>query len=100
MQGMLQEVALGADKVIFTRAKHNPRAVDADELMSDFTELSGKMAQCAPKLEEALRLASRAVSREDIIVVTGSFYLAGEARKFFLDLANKKKKSPPPVASK
>ncbi|QDU32910.1 Folylpolyglutamate synthase [Poriferisphaera corsica] len=92
INGMLQEVALGADKVIFTRAKHNPRAVDAEDLMSDFTEMSGKMAQCAPKLEDALRLASRAVSREDIIVVAGSFYLAGEARKFFLDLAGKKNK--------
>lgn len=83
--GMLRQIALGADKVIFTRAKANPRATEPEELMSRFNELSGKMAQTAPSLEDALRLASRAVSREDLIVVTGSFYLAGEAKKFFAD---------------
>ncbi|WP_432799213.1 bifunctional folylpolyglutamate synthase/dihydrofolate synthase [Poriferisphaera sp. WC338] len=90
--GMLNEVSLGADKVIFTRAKQNPRAMDPDDLMGEFTEMSGKMAQCETKLEDALKLASRAVSREDIIVVAGSFYLAGEARKFFIDMAAKKAK--------
>jgi len=83
--GMLGQIALGADKVIFTRAKGNPRAVEPDELMRKFNDLSGKMAQTAPRLEDALQLAGRAVSREDLVVVTGSFYLAGEARKYFLD---------------
>ena len=48
------------------------------------------MAQTAANLEDALRLANRAVSREDLIVVTGSFHLAGEAKKFFIDLPNRK----------
>lgn len=89
IRGMLKQLALGADKVIFTKAKSNPRACEADELMSQFNDLSGKMAQTAPNLEDALRLASRAVSREDLIVVTGSFYLAGEAKKFFADYQTK-----------
>ena len=90
--GMLKEVSLGADKIIFTRAHANPRAMDPDMLMSRFTDLSGKMAQSAKNLKEALRLASRAVSREDLIVVTGSFYLAGEAKKHFADLAQRRKR--------
>lgn len=90
--GMLKQVALGADKVIFTRAKANPRAMEPDDLMSRFSDLSGKMAQKTAKLEDALRLAARAVSREDLIIVTGSFYLAGEARKFFIDAANRQKR--------
>ena len=77
-------------KVIFTRAKLNPRACEPADLLSQFNEQSGKMAQTAANLEDALRLASRAVSREDLIVVTGSFYLAGEAKKFFIDLPNRK----------
>jgi dihydrofolate synthase/folylpolyglutamate synthase len=36
------------------------------------------MSQVARTLPEALELAIRAVSREDLIVVTGSFYLVGE----------------------
>ncbi len=90
--GMLKEVSLGADKIIFTRAKDNPRAMDADLLMGQFNEISGKMAQSAKNLTEALKLASRAVSREDLIVVTGSFYLAGEAKKHYADLAQRKRR--------
>ena len=92
VNGMLKQVALGADKVIFTRAKANPRAMEPTDLMERFGELSGKMAQTADNLGDALKLAARAVSREDLIVVTGSFYLAGEARKYFQDLQSKKAK--------
>ena len=88
--GMLTQLSLGADKVIFTRAKLNPRACEAADLLSQFNEITGKMAQTAANLEDALRLANRAVSREDLIVVTGSFHLAGEAKKFFIDLPNRK----------
>ncbi|MEX0885585.1 MAG: folylpolyglutamate synthase/dihydrofolate synthase family protein [Phycisphaeraceae bacterium] len=87
--GMLRQLSLGADKVIFTRAKSNPRAMEPEELMTRFTEISGKMAQTAAALPDALKLAGRAVSREDLIVVCGSFYLAGEARKYFLDASQK-----------
>jgi dihydrofolate synthase / folylpolyglutamate synthase len=90
--GMLKQVALGADKIIFTKARHNPRAAEPEDLLHRFNDFSGKMAQTAPTLTDALRLAGRAVSREDLIVVTGSFYLAGEAKKYFADLENKRVK--------
>ncbi|MEE9404838.1 MAG: folylpolyglutamate synthase/dihydrofolate synthase family protein [Algisphaera sp.] len=83
--GMLKQVALGADKIIFTKTKDNPRAEEPDDLARRFADLSGKMVQTASNLEAAFKLAARAVSREDLIVVTGSFYLAGEARKYFID---------------
>ncbi|MEM9418967.1 MAG: folylpolyglutamate synthase/dihydrofolate synthase family protein [Planctomycetota bacterium] len=92
INGMLKQIALGADKIIFTRAKANPRAEEPDDLMRRFNDLSPKMAQTAPNLEAALKLAARAVSREDLIVVTGSFYLAGEARKYFIDAKAKQAK--------
>ena len=38
------------------------------------------MAQLAEDFSEAIRIATSAVSREDLIVVTGSFYLIGEAK--------------------
>lgn len=92
VDGMLKQVALGADKVIFTRARQNPRAQEPEDLISKFHEISGKMAQTAESLDDALKLAARAVSREDLIVVTGSFYLVGEARKFFQDKKQKEAK--------
>lgn len=90
--GMLKQIALGADKVIFTRARTNPRAVEPGTLLERFADLSGKMAQTADKLPDALKLAARAVSREDLIVVTGSFYLVGETRKYFQELRAKRAK--------
>ena len=92
VDGMLKQIALGADKVIFTRAKNNPRSLEPEELLSRFAELAGKMAQTAPTLEEAVRIAGRAVSREDLIVITGSFYLVGEAKKAFADVRTKRRR--------
>jgi dihydrofolate synthase/folylpolyglutamate synthase len=78
--GMLNHIRLGADKVIFTAAG-SPRAVDPAELAAEYTERTGKMAQIAETLDEALDIAERAVTREDIICITGSFYLVGHAKK-------------------
>lgn len=83
--GMLQKVAMGADKVIFTRASDTPRAVDPRDLLRKFSESSPKMAQTAVDLKTALNTAARAVSRDDLICVTGSFYLAGEAKRLLLE---------------
>jgi folylpolyglutamate synthase/dihydropteroate synthase len=49
-------------------------------------ERSGKMCQTADTVAEALELAARAVSRDDLICVTGSFYLVGESMKHLVAL--------------
>ncbi len=79
--GLIDKVNLGADKVIFTRASSNPRSADPEDLQKLFHERSGKMSQVAKTLPEALEMATRAVSREDLVCVTGSFYLVGETLK-------------------
>ncbi|MCA9282150.1 MAG: bifunctional folylpolyglutamate synthase/dihydrofolate synthase [Phycisphaeraceae bacterium] len=89
VDGILEKVALGGDKVIFTRTKGNPRAADAEQLAHRFTELSGKVCQTAASLEEALSIAGRAAGRDDLVVITGSFYLVGEAKKLLSDRAAK-----------
>ncbi|MHC5002091.1 MAG: bifunctional folylpolyglutamate synthase/dihydrofolate synthase [Planctomycetota bacterium] len=87
---LLDKVALGGDKIIFTRAKGTPRAADPHELQQQFSDMSGKMSQVARSLPEAIDLASRAVGRDDLIVVTGSFYLAGETKKHLAELERKR----------
>ena len=82
VDALLDRVSLGADKVIFTRASTNPRACDPEELRRRFMEQSGKMCQVADTIAEAIELAARAVSRDDLICVTGSFYLVGDAIKY------------------
>ncbi len=80
--GMLAELQYGADKVIFTRSNSN-KAVSPQELADVYTELCGKMCQTADSLGEALQLARSAVGREDLICITGSFYLIGQAKMRF-----------------
>jgi len=80
--GMLEKITGGADKVIFVPV-NSIRTANPHELAQQYTELYGKMAQVAPSLEEALSIANRAVTKEDLICITGSFYLVGEAKKYF-----------------
>lgn len=80
ISGMLNHIQLGADKVIFTDGGI-PRAADPAELAAEYVERCGKMAQVAHSLEEALDIAERAVTREDIICITGSFHLVGHAKR-------------------
>ena len=80
IDGMLQQLQLGADKVIFTTAD-SPRAADPFELHARFMEKSQKMAQVGPTLEEAYQIACKSVTREDLICITGSIYLVGLAKR-------------------
>lgn len=84
VDGMLDELVRGADKVIFTRSTFNPRAMDPVELCRRFEEREDiPMTQVAPSLREAINSAARAVGKHDVILVLGSFYLAGEGKALF-----------------
>ncbi len=80
--GMLRHVQLGADKIIFT-SSGTARSADPEELLHMFQEISGKMAQVAYNLEEAVEIARSACTREDLICITGSFYVVGAATRLF-----------------
>ncbi len=82
IDGMLRKLQYGADKVIFTRS-NSPKAMSPDDLADMYTEICGKMCQSAFSLGEALRLAKNAVGKEDLICITGSFYLIGQAKVQF-----------------
>lgn len=82
IDGMLNELQYGADKVIFTRS-NSPKAVSPDDLAEKYTELTGKMSQTALSLGQALSIANSAIGREDLITITGSFYLVGQAKDRF-----------------
>jgi dihydrofolate synthase/folylpolyglutamate synthase len=81
-EGMLRELQFGADKVIFTRS-NSGKAMSPDDLAEIYTEICGKMCQSAISLSEALRLARSATGRGDLICITGSFYLIGQAKARF-----------------
>ena len=91
VDGMLAELARGADKIVFTKSENNPRAMDPAELQRRFAEISPKMAQTEASVKEAINTAARAIGREDLICVTGSFWVAGEAKKLIVDRQKKQK---------
>lgn len=80
--GMLRQLQFGADKVIFTRSS-SAKAVSPEVLGDMYAEISGKMYQTATSLGQALQLAYSAVGREDLITITGSIYLIGQAKSRF-----------------
>lgn len=86
---MLIEIARGADKVIFTKVSDNPRAMDPEELAARFREQTGTMCQTEPDLKSAINTAARAVGRDDLVLVTGSCYLVGEAKRLLAEHAAK-----------
>jgi len=84
IDGMLRLIQLGADKIIFTSFQ-SPRAASPQELAARFSEISGRMAQVAGNLAEAIAIAEKAITRGDLICVTGSFQLVREAKELFAD---------------
>ena len=80
VKGMLHELQYGADKVIFTRS-NSPKAVFPQDLADMYTEICGKMCQTAMTVTEAVKIAKSAITREDLICITGSFYLVGQAKQ-------------------
>ena len=91
IQGMIDKIGLGSDKIIFTQSVDNQRAANPAKLKKLFVERHGKMAQVEPNLKEAINIAARAVGHGDIILITGSFYLAGQAKALLLEAAAKKR---------
>jgi dihydrofolate synthase / folylpolyglutamate synthase len=79
---MLGELDRGADKVLFTRAAGNPRAVEPDVLLSRFKDEAGgkAMAVSMPSVKEAINAAANSVVGNDLVLLLGSFYIAGEAK--------------------
>jgi dihydrofolate synthase/folylpolyglutamate synthase len=80
IDGMLDQLQLGADKVIFT-STGTPRSADPHDLLMRFQEKSQKMAQVEEDLLQAYQTACNCVTREDLICVTGSVHLVGHAKK-------------------
>ncbi len=64
-------------------ATGSPRSADPAELAAHYTEHSGKMAQVAQSLDEAFRIATSAITREDLICITGSFHLVAKGMRKF-----------------
>ncbi|MBW7899113.1 Folylpolyglutamate synthase [Candidatus Brocadiaceae bacterium B188] len=80
LNNILKEIVMEADSIIITRSK-NPRAAPPEDLYEKITKLYGKHPDTANTVQSAITMAKQMASKEDMICITGSAYVAGEARQ-------------------
>jgi dihydrofolate synthase/folylpolyglutamate synthase len=84
--GILAEFLRGATGVWLTRSRH-PRAADPVELSTMAARyLAGKRIRMAPSTSAALASALAWAEPDAVVCVTGSLFIAGEAREAWLAL--------------
>lgn len=79
--GMVAELALSRPEIIVT-SSHHPRALPPEKLAWEWVSL-GFNPQIAPDLRSALKAALARASDRDLILITGSLFLAAEAIEIF-----------------
>ncbi|MFH1046343.1 MAG: folylpolyglutamate synthase/dihydrofolate synthase family protein [Candidatus Omnitrophota bacterium] len=77
VRGILDELTPSASQIILTKSA-NPRAMEPAEIKALMNTIN-KPVSLTRNLSEALAMAKKNASREDLVVVTGSLFLAGEA---------------------
>jgi dihydrofolate synthase/folylpolyglutamate synthase len=92
---MLRLLLPAFDTVFLTRYVHNPRAMEAEQLLQIALALrseSGSENQpilhAVVRPDDAWRLARNVAQPEDLICITGSFFLAAELQKAVTDAAS------------
>ncbi len=78
--GMLQRLLGAFDHLFLTRYLNNPRSVPPEELGALAFELTGRECRVCPNPPEGWFQARAQAGPEDLICVTGSFFLAAEVR--------------------
>jgi dihydrofolate synthase/folylpolyglutamate synthase len=80
-RSMMQLLLDAFDEVYLTRYTTNPRFVPPEELAAIAFEIKGKRYPTFSSPAEAWEFAAKNAAVEDLICITGSFYLAGEMRR-------------------
>ena len=80
LAGQLRALLPLFDAVIATRYALNPRSVSPDEVAAAALAIDGRAVRVEPDPAEALAAARRLTPPEGLICVTGSLFLAAEAK--------------------
>ena len=87
LRGMLAELLPGFAHTIITRYQGNPRSVPpeqlaelADELLGDRADATARRVEIVPLPRDAWDRACESAGDEDLICITGSFFIAAELR--------------------
>jgi dihydrofolate synthase/folylpolyglutamate synthase len=85
LKGQLRALLPGSQTVIATKYVENPRAVPTEEVSDAVEAICGSPTLIAPDPATALALARQETPREGLICITGSLFLAAEARAVILN---------------
>ena len=80
IKGLARNLFPLADEIFFTRA-NSPRAVSPEKIRKDFPDYENRSVATF-NVGEAVELARRHAGQEDLILVTGSLFVVGEALKY------------------
>jgi len=84
-RGMLRLVLEAFDEVTLTRYQDNPRGMPAEDLDALARELGSKRHTVAPDPAAAWKAVSAEAAPDDLIVATGSFFIAAEVRRMVVE---------------
>lgn len=70
------------DKIIFTKAGH-PRALSPDILKKMASQVCNIQSMAINNVTRAIEVAKMLAKKDDIILITGSFYLVGDALSYY-----------------
>ena len=85
VDGLLRQLLPRFDTVILTQFQDNPRAVRVETLLRRVRELFDIPVHATADPTAAWHLARRLAGRQDLICVTGSFFIAAEIRELVVD---------------
>jgi dihydrofolate synthase/folylpolyglutamate synthase len=80
IQGVCRELVEICDCVVLTKASHNPRVAPPERIRSSGV-MDVKPVTVTQNVAEAIIQALSKASRQDLILITGSLFVAGEARE-------------------
>jgi dihydrofolate synthase/folylpolyglutamate synthase len=80
-QGIIDALAPLADHVVVTKPQYT-RAMEVQALASEIRKLHGSV-ETAETVREAIAMAGENVSSDDLVLITGSLYMVGDARAVF-----------------
>lgn len=89
LDNILKEIAIAGDSIMLTKSK-NPRAALPDDLYQRIEKLCGKQSEKFDNTLDAVIEAKRIAAKNDLICITGSAYVAGEAMEVLKAKADSK----------
>lgn len=96
IRGILRLLLPPARRIILTQARH-PRAAGVDSLQEQVESL-GFSSELVPYVPQAVEHAQSLAEERDLILVTGSLFVAAEARAYWLKKSGFPLEEDPPIA--